>query len=96
MYVKPFEIHSKGLIRGDLALSNFVSARRCVYEKLEKRSLWSIVGRPRRLLIGHPSPNSQMLGLLCHVIVVNVEHHLLSQFSLNQIVGLRANFALNC
>jgi hypothetical protein len=28
------------------------------------------------------------LGLLCHVIVVNVEHHLLPQLSLSRIVEL--------
>lgn len=79
MYVKSFEIQSKGLIRGDLALSNAVSARRCVYEKLEKqpnRSLWS---RPMKLLIRHPSSIPERAGLLRHVIVTNVDHHMLCQ-----------------
>ena len=54
------------------------------YEKLEKQSLWSFWGRPRRLLVRHSSSNSEMLGLLCHVIVVNVEHHMLPQLSLSR------------
>jgi len=36
------------------------------------------------LLIRHSSSNSEMLGLLCHVIVVNVEHHMLPQLSLSR------------
>ena len=55
-----------------------------VYEKLENQSLWSFVGRPRKLLIRHSSSNSDLLGLLCHVIVVNVEHHMLPQFLTDQ------------
>ena len=54
------------------------------YEKLEKQSLWSFVARPKRLLIHHSSSNSALLGLLCHVLVVNVEHHLLPQLSLSR------------
>jgi hypothetical protein len=54
-----------------------------VYEKLENQSLWSFVGRPRKLLIRHSSSNSDLLGLLCHVIVANVEHRLLPQLSLS-------------
>ncbi len=52
--------------------------------KLEKQSVWSFVGRPCRLLIRHLSSNAEMLGLLCHVIVVNVEHHMLPQLSLSR------------
>jgi hypothetical protein len=55
-----------------------------VYEKLENQSLWSFVGRPRKLLIRNSSSNSQISGLLCHVIVVNLEHHLLLQLSLSR------------
>jgi hypothetical protein len=64
--------------------SNFVTFRQFVYEKLEKQLLWSFVGRPRRLLIRHSSSNTEMLGLLCDVIVVNVEHHMLPQLSLSR------------
>jgi putative flippase GtrA len=63
---------------------NFVTSRQFVYEKLEKQSLWSFVGRPRKLLIRHSSSSSELLGLLCHVIVVNVEHQLLPQLSLSR------------
>jgi hypothetical protein len=62
---------------GCLAFSNSVTSRQSVYEKLEKQSLWSFVGRPRKLLIRNSSSNSEILGLLCHVIVVNVELDLL-------------------
>jgi len=55
-----------------------------VYEKLENQSLWSFAVRPRKLLIRHSSSNSDLLGLLCHVIVANVEHHLLLQLSLSR------------
>jgi hypothetical protein len=64
--------------------SNFVASRQCLYEKLEKQPLWSFVGRPRKLLIRNSSSNSEMLGLLCHVIVVNVEHTMLPQLSLSR------------
>jgi hypothetical protein len=67
-----------------LGVLEFHNSRQFVYEKLEKRSLWSFVDRPRRLLIRHSSSNSEMLGLLCHVIVVNVEHHMLPQLSLSR------------
>jgi len=69
---------------GRSVFSNFVTSRQFVYEKLEKQPLWSIVGRPRRLLIRHSSSNSEMFGLLCHVIVVNVERHMLPQLSLSR------------
>ena len=55
-----------------------------VYEKLENQSLWSFAGRPRKLLIRHSSSNSDLSGLLCHVIVANLEHHLLPQLSLSR------------
>ena len=68
------------LTLGCSVFSNFIVSRQFVYEKLEKQSLWSFVGRPRKLLIRNSSSNSELLGLLCHVIVVNVEHHMLPQF----------------
>jgi hypothetical protein len=86
MYVKPFKKSIEMICRtlGCSVFSNFVTRRQFVYEKLEKQSLWSFVGRPRRLLIRHSSSNSEMLGLLCHVIVVNVEHHMLPPLSLSR------------
>ena len=48
-----------------------------MYEKLEKPLLWRFCDRPRTLLVRHSFLNSEMLGLLCHVIVVKVEHHML-------------------
>jgi hypothetical protein len=64
--------------------SNFVTSHQFVYENLEKQPLWSFVGRPRKLLIRNSSSNSEILGLLCHVIVVNVEHRMLPQLSLGR------------
>ena len=64
----------------------FRNLSRFVYEKLENQSLWSFVGRPRKLLIRHSSSNSEILVLLCHVIVVNVEHRMLPQLSLSKDV----------
>jgi hypothetical protein len=52
-----------------------------MYEKLEKQSLQPFWDRPRILLVRYSFSNSEVLGLLCHVIVVNVEHHMLPQFS---------------
>jgi len=43
-----------------------------VSEKLEKQSLQPPCGRPWILLVRHSFTNSGMLGLLCHVIVVNL------------------------
>ena len=51
-----------------------------MYEKLEKQSLYPFWDRPRILLIRHSFSNSEVLGLLCDVIVVNVEYRMLRQF----------------
>jgi hypothetical protein len=51
---------------------------------LEKYSLWPFWDHPRRLLVRHSFSNSEALGLLSHVIVVNVEHHMLPPFSLSR------------
>jgi hypothetical protein len=64
--------------------SNFVVSLQYVYEKWEKQSLWSFWARPKRLLVRHSSSSSEMLGLLCDVIVLNVEHHMLPQLSLSR------------
>ena len=54
-----------------------------MYEELEKYSLWPFRVRLCRLLVRHSGSKSEMFGLSCHVIVVNVEHHMLPQFSLS-------------
>jgi hypothetical protein len=56
---------------------NCVTPREFGYEKLEKQSSRPFGDRPGRLLARHSASKSETLGLLCHVIVVNVEHHLL-------------------
>lgn len=65
------------------AFSNFVTSRQCVYEKLEKEPPWWFWPRPGRLLTRHSFSTSEMSGLLCHVIVVNVEQQMLLQWSLS-------------
>jgi len=72
------------LTPGCSVFPNFIISRQFVYEKLEKQPVWSFVGRPSKLLIRHPSPDSAMLRLLCHVIVMNVEHDMLPQLSLSR------------
>jgi hypothetical protein len=76
-------------------LSNFVTSNHSVGEKLEKQSLQPFWHRPRILLVRHSFSSSEMLGLLGHGIVVNVEHHLLPS---SRATGVRlwANSALNC
>lgn len=64
--------------------SNFVTSGQFVYGKLEKPPVWPLVGRPKRLLVRHSSAHSEMLGLLCHVIVANVELRMLRQESLSR------------
>jgi len=51
-----------------------------VYEKLEKQSFQPFWDRPTILFVRHSFSNSEVLGLLSHVIVVNVEHRMLPQF----------------
>jgi hypothetical protein len=55
-----------------------------MYEKLEKQALWPFWDRPMRLLVRHSFSNSEVLGLLSDVIVVNVEQHMLSLLSLRR------------
>jgi len=55
-----------------------------LYEKLENQSLQPFGDRPRRLLVRHWFSSSEVLGLLCHVISVNMEHQMLPQLSLNR------------
>jgi probable HAF family extracellular repeat protein len=51
-----------------------------------KKALQPFWDRPRRLLVRHSSSISEVSGLLSHVIVVNVEHNMLLQFSLSRNV----------
>ena len=55
-----------------------------MYEKLEKEALEPFWDRPMRLLVRHSFSNFEVLGLLSHVIVVNLEHHMLSLLSLSR------------
>ena len=57
-----------------------------MYEKLEKQSLWPFWDRPGILLIRHSFSRSEVLGLLRHVIVVNVEHRLHFHFQQYEFV----------
>ena len=56
---------------------NFVASRQFGYEKLEKQPFLLFWGRPKRLLVCHSASKAEMSGLLCHVIAVNVEYHVL-------------------
>jgi len=67
-----------------LTFLNFVKLSPNVYEKLEKQSLEPFWDRLRRLLVRHSSSISEVLDLLYHVIVVNVEHRMLLQFSFSR------------
>ncbi len=55
-----------------------------MYGKSEKQSLQPFWDRPSRLLDCHSFSNAEVLGLLSHVIVVNVERHMLPHFSLSR------------
>ena len=57
-----------------LAFSNSITYRQCVYEKLEKQSPF----------VRHRFSTSEVLGLLWHEILVNVERHLLPQLTLSR------------
>lgn len=52
-----------------------------MYEKLEKQPFQPFSDGPGILSVRYSFSNSEVLGLLCHVIVVNVEHYLLPPFS---------------
>ena len=75
-----------GLTLGCSAISNLVASRPCVYEKLEKQSLEPFWDRPRILLVRHSFSKSEVLRLLCRVIVVNVEHRLHFHFQQYEFV----------
>ena len=62
-----------------LMLSNFVTSRQRLCEKLENQSLYLFCNSPRNLLVRHSFSNSEITGLSCHVIVVNVEEQMLPQ-----------------
>ena len=86
MYVKPFEksIEMIRLALGCPVFSNFVTSCQFVYEKLEKRPVSLSGCRLERLLVCHSASGSETLGLLCHVILLNVERPLLPQLSLSR------------
>jgi hypothetical protein len=70
------------LTLGWAVFPNFVISRQFGYEKLEKQSSRPFWDRPRRLLARHSASKSEMLRLLCHVIVVNVARHMLPPIAL--------------
>jgi len=61
-------------VAGILELCN---PRPRVYEKMEKKLDRSFRDRPWTLLVCPSPPQSEISGLLCHVIVLSVEHHML-------------------
>jgi hypothetical protein len=67
-------------------LSNFVAANHSVCEKWEKQPLQPFWVRPRIVSVRHSFWNSEALGLLSRVIVVDVEDRMLPQFSLSRNV----------
>ena len=74
------------LALGCSVLSNFVTSGHSLCEKLEEQLLWPFWDRPRILLARCSFSNAEVLGLSCHVIVLNVEQHMLPQFSLGRIL----------
>ena len=62
---------------GCSVFSNLIASRQCAYGKLEKQPFLPFWGRPKRLLVCHSASKAEMSGLLCHVIAVNVEYHVL-------------------
>jgi len=72
------------LTLGCSAFSNFVTSRQFMYEQLEKHSLRSFCGRLNRLLVCPSASRSEILGLLCHVFGLNVEHRMFPQSSLSR------------
>jgi hypothetical protein len=64
------------LTLGCAVISNCVIPRQFGYDKLEKQSSRPFWNRPRTLLARHSSSRSETLGLLCHVIDVDVERHM--------------------
>ena len=53
------------------------------YEKREKKQIGQYRDRPRMLLVRHSVTKSEMSGLLCRVIVVKAELHMLSSVVTN-------------
>jgi hypothetical protein len=64
-----------------LGVLEFRNSRQLVHEKLKKQSLWLFWGRLKRLVC-HSASRSEILGLLCHVLVLHVEYHMLLQLLL--------------
>lgn len=62
---------------GGGAFSKSVISCQCVYEKPEKMPKHSLRDRPEALLVHHSAALSEMSGLLCRVIAVPLERHML-------------------
>ena len=88
-------IQFSGLAFGLLTFSNFVTSRRCEYEKPEKHSLQLFGDQLRKVLVRHSFSRSDVLRLLRHVIVVNVEHHVLLRCHSTGICELVSQFLLS-
>jgi hypothetical protein len=72
------------LTPGCALLSNLVTSGHSLCEKLENLSLYPFWDRPRILFVRHSFSNSEVLCLLSHVMVVNVEDRMLPQFWLSR------------
>ena len=75
-----------------LTVSNFVTSRPNIYEKLEERPLQALCDCPRRLFVRHSVSKSEIAGLLCRVIIVEVEHGLLLHSSRRNICEVVSQF----
>jgi hypothetical protein len=73
-----------GKINLSTCASEFCSQSGVEYGKLEERQSQPYFGHPGRLLVRHPLLNSGTPGLLCHVIVVDVEPGMLHRLALDR------------
>ena len=67
-----------------LMLSNFVTSRLDLYEKLDNLPFWPFRDGPGKLFVRHSASKSQMADLLCRVFVVKVEGGMLLWLSLSK------------
>src|SRR5215467_13429296 len=84
MYVSAFQNQSEFLTPARLAALKFRSLSPMCIWKVGETVAPPFWGRLRRLLVRHSFSTSEVLGLLWHVIVVNVERHMLPQLSLSR------------
>ena len=77
-------IEMVGLPCGGSRFSNFIISCPFAYGKLEKQLLQMLWDHTERLLARHSASKSEMLGLLSHVNVVNVEDYVLPHLPLSR------------